>query len=139
MEKIKKKVVKKDNQKVDFNHTKIIDAILNASTNTKTPLPFKKVQIIVNDIVNDIKKIKDNDIESKKIYELILENLRKNEHHSIAKKIEDFSANREKNRFRKTKLMGSIRKIAIETDRENANVGNNFSAKLLKIASEANK
>ena len=35
--------------------------------------------------------------------------------------------------------MKAIKKIGIETDRDNANVGNNFSAKLLRIASESNK
>jgi ribonucleoside-triphosphate reductase len=35
--------------------------------------------------------------------------------------------------------MKVITKIGVETDRDNANVGNNFSAKLLRIASEANK
>ncbi len=35
--------------------------------------------------------------------------------------------------------MKVIERIGIETDRDNANVGNNFSSKLLRIASEANK
>ena len=35
--------------------------------------------------------------------------------------------------------MKAIEKIGIETDRDNANVGNNFSSKLLRIASESNK
>ena len=36
-------------------------------------------------------------------------------------------------------LMEKIKQIGVVTDRDNANVGNNFSAKLLRIASEANK
>lgn len=35
--------------------------------------------------------------------------------------------------------MKAIKNIGIETDRDNANVGNNFSSKLLRIASESNK
>ena len=35
--------------------------------------------------------------------------------------------------------MKVIKKIGVETDRDNANVGNNFSSKLLRIASESNK
>ena len=35
--------------------------------------------------------------------------------------------------------MKAIRQIGVETDRDNANVGNNFSSKLLRIASESNK
>ena len=35
--------------------------------------------------------------------------------------------------------MKAISAIGIETDRDNANVGNNFSSKLLRIASESNK
>ncbi len=38
-----------------------------------------------------------------------------------------------------TALMNKIAKMGVETDRDNANVGNNFSAKLLRIASESNK
>ena len=35
--------------------------------------------------------------------------------------------------------MKAIGRIGVETDRDNANVGNNFSSKLLRIASESNK
>ena len=35
--------------------------------------------------------------------------------------------------------MKAIERIGVETDRDNANVGNNFSSKLLRIASESNK
>ena len=35
--------------------------------------------------------------------------------------------------------MKAIEKIGVETDRDNANVGNNFSSKFLRIASESNK
>lgn len=37
------------------------------------------------------------------------------------------------------RLLEKIEAIGVQTDRDNANVGNNFSAKLLRIASEANK
>lgn len=43
------------------------------------------------------------------------------------------------NNHKNLEIMKTIRAIGIETDRDNANVGNNFSAKLLRIASEANK
>lgn len=48
---------------------------------------------------------------------------------------------RERTRIRdiKSDLMKVIKKIGVETDRDNANVGNNFSSKLLRIASESNK
>lgn len=36
-------------------------------------------------------------------------------------------------------LLNTIRNLGVETDRDNGNVGGNFSAKLLRIASEANK
>ena len=39
----------------------------------------------------------------------------------------------------KSDLMKAINRIGVETDRDNANVGNNFSSKLLRIASESNK
>jgi ribonucleoside-triphosphate reductase len=39
----------------------------------------------------------------------------------------------------KSELMDTVHNIGVETDRDNANVGNNFSSKLLRIASETNK
>jgi ribonucleoside-triphosphate reductase len=37
------------------------------------------------------------------------------------------------------KLSEKLGEVAKETDRSNANVGNNFSGKLLQLASESNK
>lgn len=51
------------------------------------------------------------------------------------------SYRRERNRVRELKsdVMKAVIRIGEETERDNANVGNNFSAKLLQIASVANK
>ena len=39
----------------------------------------------------------------------------------------------------KSDLMNAVHQVGVETDRDNANVGNNYSSKLLRIASMTNK
>lgn len=46
---------------------------------------------------------------------------------------------RTRNRELKSELMQTVSKLGQATDKDNANVGGNFSAKLLRIASETNK
>lgn len=50
-----------------------------------------------------------------------------------------FKSRRDDKRMLGTDLMKKVGKITVTTDRDNANVGNNFSAKLLRIASETCK
>ena len=57
----------------------------------------------------------------------------------ISAAYESYRTERTKIRELKSDLMTAISKIGVETDRDNANVGNNFSSKLLRIASESNK
>ena len=58
---------------------------------------------------------------------------------TLAALYQNYREQRTKLREHKSDLMKKIIAIGVETDRDNANVGNNFSAKLLRIASEANK
>ncbi|MEL7597989.1 MAG: anaerobic ribonucleoside-triphosphate reductase, partial [Clostridiaceae bacterium] len=65
--------------------------------------------------------------------------LLQNGHKPIGVAYSNYRRERTKIREIKSDLMKSIKNIGIETDRDNANVGNNFSSKLLRIASESNK
>ena len=61
------------------------------------------------------------------------------DHKNIQKAYSTYRRERTRVREIKSDLMKAIKKIGVETDRDNANVGNNFSSKLLRIASESNK
>lgn len=58
---------------------------------------------------------------------------------NIADEYINYRLKRTRIREKKSDLMMKVKSISVETDRDNANVGNNFSAKLLRIASESNK
>lgn len=130
-------VIKRDGKKVLFDKDKIFVALVKAFHNIKGEVDINLLEKIADNIQNElesesvvtveqIQDLVEKQLELEKLTEL------KNEYSSYRK---------ERTRIRETKsnLMETVHKIGIETDRDNANVGGNFSAKLLRIASETNK
>jgi len=133
-------VIKRDGRKVKFNEKKIIDAIIAAAVANNIALSQEDINKIVEYGKKKIEKVGENDeIEIEQIQDIVIEALRANDFKTLANKYSAYRLERNRQRERGIKLMETIYKIGIETDRDNANVGNNFSAKLLRIASEANK
>lgn len=137
-----KYVIKRDGRKTSFDSSKIFNVIKKSvedvypdksikDINTLT----KNVEIKVCDTIDNLNKEK---INVEKIQDIIEQTL-KTEDQMVKKSFSEYR--KERTRFRETKsdLMTTINKIGVETDRDNANVGNNFSSKLLRIASESNK
>ncbi len=81
-----------------------------------------------------MKEIKVEDIQN-----IVEEVLISKEYRTIGQAYSNYRRDRNNIREIKSDLMKAIDKIGIETDRDNANVGNNYSSKLLRIASESNK
>ena len=133
------KVKKRDGRCVKFNIEKIDNAILAAVNANNMSLNNEKIHKISSLVVNLIKKEKNNEIDVEHIQDLVVSTLFKLNYKQLAKKYQTYRVERTKLREQKSKLMQIVSQIGIETDRDNANVGNNFSAKLLRIASEANK
>jgi ribonucleoside-triphosphate reductase len=133
------KVIKRDGRIVEFNKSKITNAILMAAEHHRYPLAYKNIVKITDEISNSLKKNKMDNIEVELIQDSVVDYLKKNKHISLAKNYDEYRKERSKIRQNKLSVLKSIEKIGVETDRDNANVGNNFSAKLLRIASEANK
>jgi ribonucleoside-triphosphate reductase len=134
------KVIKRDGRVLKFDRTKIVDAILAAAEHHKYKISFKEIKDIADEIYEElIKKFNDKDVEVEGIQDQVVSFLKKHKHAPLAKAYDEYR--KERNRIRENKLsvIKTIEKIGIQTDRDNANVGNNFSAKLLRIASEANK
>jgi ribonucleoside-triphosphate reductase len=135
------KVIKRDGRVVKFDRSKIVDAILAAvEHHSYKGISYKEVKEIADEIYDALESKfgeKDTDVES--IQDLVVSFLKKHKHNTLAKVYDEYR--KERNRIRENKLavIQSIEKIGVQTDRDNANVGNNFSAKLLRIASEANK
>ena len=133
------KVIKRDGREVKFNASKIHDAIIAAAIANNIALSEADLSKITDAVIAQIEKEKKEAVEVEEIQDLVVATLRKYGHTALAKKYQSYRVQRNKVRERSSRLMNTIYKIGIETDRDNANVGNNFSAKLLRIASESNK
>ncbi len=135
-----KYVLKRDERRVKFNEEKIEKALIKAVSGTGTDIPFSEVINVKNSVLEKINALRDEDVVSvEEIQNLVVETLRDRKHPTLAHAYDTYRRERTKQREVKSDLMKTIDKIGVETDRDNANVGNNFSAKLLRIASEANK
>ena len=132
-------VVKRDGRKVEFNSLKIIKAITRASEEINYSLKESEVLEIVKKIISYIELSKKENITVEEIQNLVEISLERSGYDVIRKIYSSYRTERTKVREIKSDLMKAIKRIGIETDRDNANVGNNFSSKLLRIASESNK
>ena len=132
-------VVKRDGRKAKFDINKIFDAISGAANDEGVNFQSVQISDTVNKVVNYIKTTEKQEITVEEIQNLVEKALKESNHSNIAVAYSNYRRERTKIRDIKSDLMKAIRKIGIQTDRDNANVGNNFSSKLLRIASESNK
>ena len=123
-------VVKRDGREVEFNTDKIRNAIKKASNEVGESLKESEVLICIQRVIKYIEESQKEKVSVEEVQNLVEKALVDSGHTNI-----------ERTRVRdiKSDLMKVIKKIGVETDRDNANVGNNFSSKLLRIASESNK
>lgn len=132
-------VVKRDGREVPFDSVKIANAIKKACHETGEKLRESEVLSIVQKTINYIEKEKNINITVEEIQNIVERALVDMGYENIKIVYSNYRKERTHIREIKSDLMNAIKKIGIETDRDNANVGNNFSSKLLRIASESNK
>lgn len=132
-------VVKRDGREVPFDSVKIANAIKKAGDETGEKLKESEVLSIVQKTINYIEKEKNINITVEEIQNIVERALVDMGYENIKTVYSNYRKERTHIREIKSDLMNAIKKIGIETDRDNANVGNNFSSKLLRIASESNK
>lgn len=132
-------VVKRDGREVEFNAEKIAKAVKGAAREEGSSLRTSQIFDVVQKVINYIEMTEQEKINVEEIQNLVEKALRDSGHKNISQAYSSYRRERTKVRDIKSDLMKAIRRIGIETDRDNANVGNNFSSKLLRIASESNK
>ena len=132
-------VIKRDGREIEYNRQKIEKSIINASISINKKIDNKELEKIVDIIEKSINSYDFCEINIEEIQNLVEKALKESNHSNIAVAYSNYRRERTKIRDIKSDLMKAIRKIVIQTDRDNANVGNNFSSKLLRIASESNK
>lgn len=133
-------IKKRDGRVVPFNAEKITDAILKAAKavggeNRKIAESLTK-QVVVN-----LKKLGYNGIipAVEDVQDTVEKVLIENGHARTAKAYILYRDRRSRIREGKSDLMDTVKEILVETSRENANVSNSPSAKMLQIASAASK
>ena len=132
-------VVKRDGRNVDFNSVKITNAIKKASDETAIYLKESEIINITQKVLKKIEDLNKGKIAVEEIQNIVEKTLIECGYKQIGNSYSSYRKDRTKVREIKSDLMKVIEKIGVQTDRDNANVGNNFSAKLLRIASESNK
>ena len=132
-------VVKRDGRKVEFNTDKIRNAIKKASNEVGESLKESEVLICIQRVIKYIEESQKEKVSVEEVQNLVEKALVDSGHTNIEKAYSAYRRERTRVRDIKSDLMKVIKKIGVETDRDNANVGNNFSSKLLRIASESNK
>lgn len=132
-------VVKRDGREVKFDSNKIINAIKSASDEVGEQLGEEQISECIQRIIEYIEVAQKEKVSVEEVQNLVEKALIDSNHKNIQRAYSSYRRERTRIRELKSDLMKAIEKIGIETDRDNANVGNNFSSKLLRIASESNK
>ncbi|MGL4344403.1 MAG: anaerobic ribonucleoside-triphosphate reductase [Cellulosilyticaceae bacterium] len=129
-------VIKRDGRKVGYDSTKIRNAIIKPAKELNLQVD---IDLIAREVERRIQDAAVYDITVESIQDLIEQTLIDLEYDAIKSAYANYRKERTRIRDLKSELMDTVHAIGIETDRDNANVGNNFSSKLLRIASETNK
>ena len=129
-------VIKRDGRKVAYESCKIKNAIKRSASDLHL---LVNVDEITEEVERRIQDCSCYEINVEQIQDLIEQTLDDFELNSIKNTYANYRKERTRIRDLKSELMDTVHAIGIETDRDNANVGNNFSSKLLRIASETNK
>ena len=99
----------------------------------------KQVLECIQKIIKYIEVAQKEKVSVEEVQNLVEKALNDSNHKNIQRAYSNYRKERTRIREIKSDLMKAIEQIGVETDRDNANVGNNFSSKLLRIASESNK
>ncbi|EEG77609.1 anaerobic ribonucleoside-triphosphate reductase [Dethiobacter alkaliphilus] len=133
-------IKKRDGRVVPFDAEKITDAILKAAKAVGGE--NKKIAVsLTNQVVSELTKMGYNGIipAVEDVQDTVEKVLIENGHARTAKAYILYRHRRSRIREGKSDLMDSVKDILVETSRENANVSNSPSAKMLQIASAASK
>lgn len=133
------KVQKRDGRIVDFSKEKITSAIFKAARSVGGE-DYETAENLTERVVSYIlknKKTNEPDVET--IHDAVEKILIETGHAKTAKAYILYRSKRTRIREARSELMDVVKDILKETSRENANVGNTPSGKMLQIASAASK
>ncbi len=134
-----KAIRKRDGRLVPFNESKITDAIFKAAQavggedrTLAMELTLEVMKLLRREYGDSIFSVED-------VQDCVEKVLIERGHARTAKAYILYRAHRTRIREAKSELMDAVEEILVETNRENANISNSPSAKMLQIASAASK
>lgn len=133
------KIKKRDDRVAPFKETKITDAIFAAAKAVGGEDRQTAMELTL-EVMKDLKEKFNGDIFSvEDVQDAVEKVLIEKGHAKTAKAYIIYREKRSKIREARSELMDTVAEIVRETNRENANVGNSPSAKILQIAEVASK
>jgi ribonucleoside-triphosphate reductase len=133
------KIRKRDGRVVDFTKEKITSAIFKAARQVGGE-DYETAENLTERVISYLfKHIKDEIPDVETVQDAVEKVLIETGHAKTAKTYILYRSKRTRIRETKSELMDIVKDILVETSRDNANVGNSPSAKMLQIASAASK
>ena len=133
------KIRKRDGREVPFDPSKITEAIFKAAQ-AQGGQNYQKALELTLEVMRVLgEQYEGNVFSVEDVQDVVEKVLIENGHARTAKAYILYRAQRTRYREGKSELMDVVEEILKETNRENANVGNSPSAKMLQIASAASK
>jgi len=133
------KIRKRDGRVVDFTKEKITSAIFKAARQVGGE-DYETAENLTERVISYLfKHIKDEIPDVETVQDVVEKVLIETGHAKTAKTYILYRSKRTRIRETKSELMDVVKDILVETSRDNANVGNSPSAKMLQIASAASK
>lgn len=130
---------KRDDRIVPFNETKITNAIFKAAQSVGGEDRQTAMEITL-DVIRELKKFPEDHVFSvEEVQDTVEKILIEKGHARTAKAYILYREKRSRVREGRTELMDAVAEILKETSRDNANVGNSPSAKVLQISEAASK
>ncbi|MDF2839579.1 MAG: nrdD, partial [Clostridia bacterium] len=133
------KVKKRDGRIVEFSKEKVTGAIFKAARSVGGE-DYETAENLTERVISYVYKYNKSEIpDVEYIQDAVEKVLIETGHARTAKAYILYRSKRTRMRETKSELMDVVKDILVETSRENANVGNSPSAKMLQIASAASK
>lgn len=134
-----KAIRKRDGRLMEFNESKITDAIFKAAQAVGGEDRTLAMELTLDVLKLLRQKFGDELFTVEDVQDSVEKILIEKGHARTAKAYILYRAHRNRIRDAKSELMDAVEEILVETNRENANVSNSPSAKMLQIASAASK
>lgn len=132
-------ITKRDGRKVKFDERKITDAIYKATKSIGNESKELAISLTLDVLKYLRNEYEGNSITVEDVQDIVETVLIRNNYEKLAKEYILYRDKRSRVRSAKSELMDTVAEILVQTHKENANISNSPSAKMLQIASAASK